>query len=64
MLRADPRLVAARLGFDEPTIRRLDARGHLGRLTRTESEIRRRLYQAHLAHLCSPTSAPTWKEES
>ena len=47
----EPQQVAVRLGFDEPTIRRLEARGHLCRLAQTESEIRARLYYAYLAHL-------------
>ena len=50
-MRPEPQQVAARLGLDEPTIRRLKARGHLCLLAQTESEIRARLYHAHLAHL-------------
>jgi hypothetical protein len=46
--------VAARLGLDETTIRRLQTRGHLRRLTLTQPEIRERLYHAHLAYLLSP----------
>ncbi len=49
-MRPQPHSVAARLGLDETTIRRLRARGHLPRLALTEPEIRERLYHAHLAH--------------
>jgi hypothetical protein len=49
----EPEQVAARMGLDEPTIRRLKARGHLGRLELTEPEVRARLYHAHLAYLRS-----------
>jgi hypothetical protein len=42
----DPRIIAARLGVDELTVRRLQARGHLLRLDVTEAEIRERLLAA------------------
>ena len=45
---ADPRTIAARLGIDEPAVRRLQARGYLLRLDATEAEIRERLLVAHL----------------
>jgi len=54
--------MAARLGFDETTIRRLAARGHLRRLTVTEPQIHARLYRAHVAYLLARTQreeAPT-----
>jgi hypothetical protein len=50
-MRPEPNRVVARLGLEEPTIRRLEARGHLHRLALTEPQIRARLYHAHLAHL-------------
>ena len=50
-MQPEPYRVAARLGLDEPTIGRLEARGHLGRLALTEPQIRARLYCAHLAFL-------------
>ena len=53
-MRPEPEQVAARLGLDETTIRRLQARGYLGRLALTEAEISERLYRAHLASLLSP----------
>jgi hypothetical protein len=43
--------MAARLGFDEATIARLQARGHLERLALSEAKIRERIYRAHLAYL-------------
>jgi hypothetical protein len=46
-MQPEPHRVAARLGFDETTIDRLAARGHLRRLALTDSQIRGRLYQAH-----------------
>jgi hypothetical protein len=52
-MRPEPNRVASRLGLDEPTIRRLAARGHLQRLALTEAQIRGRLYHAHLAQLHS-----------
>jgi hypothetical protein len=52
-MRTEPERVAARLGLDGRTIRRLRARGHLSRLALSEQEIRERLYQAHLAYLRS-----------
>jgi hypothetical protein len=54
-MRPKPHSVAARLGLDEPCIRRLQARGHLCRLALTELEIRERLYHAHLAHALAQT---------
>jgi hypothetical protein len=48
---APPREVAQRLGLNETTIARLQARGYLDRLALTEPQIRERLYHAHLAHL-------------
>ena len=50
-MRPKPHRVAVRLGLDEATIGRLQARGYLGRLALTEPEIRERLYRAHLAYL-------------
>ena len=50
-MQPEPHRVAARLGLDEPTIGRLEARGHLRRLALTEPQIRARLYCAHLAFL-------------
>jgi hypothetical protein len=50
-MQPEPDRVAARLGLDEPTIRRLEARRHLNRLALTEPQIRARLYHAHLAYL-------------
>jgi len=47
-MQPEPHLVAAHLGFDETTIDRLAARGHLRRMALTESQIRERLYQAHV----------------
>jgi hypothetical protein len=61
-MRSDPHRVAARLGLDEPTIRRLQARGYLSRLALTEPEIRERLYQAHLRYLRSQTGRRTRRE--
>jgi hypothetical protein len=46
-MQPEPDQVAARLGFDERTIRRLEARGHLRRLALTEPQIRARLSRAH-----------------
>lgn len=46
-----PDQVAARLGLDETTIARLQARGQLERLALTQPEIREHLYRAHLAYL-------------
>ena len=40
---SDPRVIAARLGIDESTVRQLQARGHLLRLDATDAEIRERL---------------------
>jgi hypothetical protein len=42
-MRPEPHLVAARLGFDQSTIRRLQAHGHPSRLKLTEPEIHERL---------------------
>jgi hypothetical protein len=47
--------VATRLGLDETTIARLQARGQLERLALTEPDIRERLYRAHLAYLRART---------
>jgi hypothetical protein len=47
--------MAARLGFDETTIRRLAARGHLRRLALTEPQIHARLYRAYTAYLLGRT---------
>jgi hypothetical protein len=54
-MRPEPHHVAVRLGFDEATIRRLHARGHLSRLVLTEPEIRERLYHAHVADALART---------
>jgi hypothetical protein len=50
-MQPEPHRVAARLGFDEATISRLAARGHLRRLALTEPQIRARLYRAYTAYL-------------
>ena len=50
-MQPEPHRVAARLGFDETTIGRLAARGHLRRLALTEPQIRARLYRGHMAYL-------------
>jgi hypothetical protein len=50
-MRPEPHRVAASLGFDETTICRLAARGHLCRLALTEPQIRVRLYRAYDAYL-------------
>lgn len=63
-MNADPHKVAARLGVDAETIRRLDARDHLPRLALSEARIRARLYQAHLAHLHRHSPGQTRKERS
>jgi hypothetical protein len=47
----EPHKVAARLGFDQKTIGRLETRGHLYRLALTDTEIHDHLYHAHLAYL-------------
>jgi hypothetical protein len=47
----DPRVIAARLGIDEPTVRQLQARGYLLRLDATDAEIRERLLVAHVRAL-------------
>jgi hypothetical protein len=63
-MRPDPRRVAARLGLDEPTIRRLEVRGYLRRLALAEPQIHARLYHAHLAHLHSQaTSRPGRRDD-
>jgi hypothetical protein len=49
-MQPEPHRVAARLGFDEATIGRLAARGHLRRLALTEPQIRARLYRGHVAY--------------
>ena len=41
--------VARRLGLPEAVVRRLRARGKLDRLSLDDSDIRERLYAAHLA---------------
>jgi hypothetical protein len=53
----DPRTIAARLGIDESTVRKLQARGHLLRLDATDAEIRQRLLVANLRAL-HPRDAP------
>jgi hypothetical protein len=55
-MQRDPHLVATRLGLDELTIARLQARGHLDRLALTEPQIRARLHCAHLAYLLTRAS--------
>jgi hypothetical protein len=45
----DPRTIAARLEIGETSVRRLQARGYLRRLTLSDAEIRHRLYRAHRA---------------
>jgi hypothetical protein len=55
----DTHSIAACLGVDEDTIRRLQARGYLLRFDLTEREVRRRLYDAHLAHLRRRRVLPT-----
>ena len=47
----DPRVIAARLGVDELTVRRLQARGHLLRLDVTDKEMRERLLAANVRAL-------------
>ena len=47
----DPRIIAARLGVDELTVRRLQARGHLLRLDVTDTEMRERLLAANVRAL-------------
>jgi hypothetical protein len=54
----DPRVIAARLGIDEPTVRQLQARGHLLRLDATEAEIRERLLMANVRALHSRDAPP------
>jgi hypothetical protein len=61
-MRPEPQRVAARLGLDETTIRRLEARGYLSRLALSEPQIRARLYDAHLAHLHPQARGQTRKE--
>ena len=53
----DPRIIAARLGVDELTIRRLQARGHLLRFDVTEAQVRERLLAAN-ARALHPRDAP------
>ncbi len=60
----EPQRVAARLGIDEPTIRRLAAGGYLSRLALTEPQIRARLYHGNLAHLRRHADGQTRKERS
>jgi uncharacterized protein len=43
-------MIAARLGIDEFSVRRLQARGYLRSLPLAESEIRKRLLRAHLGY--------------
>ena len=43
---SDPHEIAARLGLDEATVRRLQARGALRSLDLTHAEARERLYRA------------------
>ncbi len=43
--------IAACLGLDEATLRRLQARGYLRTFDLSEAEIRERLYRAHRRHL-------------
>jgi hypothetical protein len=57
-MRPQPHRVAALLGFDEPTIARLQARGFLDRLALTEPEIHERLYLAQLAYLRAREASP------
>jgi hypothetical protein len=52
-MRPEPREVAARLGLDATTIRRLEACGYLSRLALMEAEISERLYRAHLCYVQS-----------
>ncbi|HSC91283.1 MAG TPA: hypothetical protein VLB86_06480 [Gaiellaceae bacterium] len=47
----DARTIAARLGIDELTVRRLQARGHLLRLDASDDEVRERLYRATVRRL-------------
>lgn len=47
----DARTIAARLGIDELTVRRLQARGHLLRLDASEQEVRERLLRANVRRL-------------
>jgi hypothetical protein len=47
----DPRIIAARLGVDELTIRRLQARGHLLHLDVSEEQVRARLLAANVRAL-------------
>ena len=53
----DPRIIAARLGVDDHTIRRLPARGHLLRLDVSEQQVRARLLAANVRAL-HPRDAP------
>jgi hypothetical protein len=46
----DASMIAARLGIDEFSVRRLQARGYLRSLPLAESEIRKRLLRAHLGY--------------
>jgi hypothetical protein len=52
-MRPEPHEVAARLGLDATTIRRLEACGYLSRLALMEAEISERLYRAHLRYVQS-----------
>jgi hypothetical protein len=45
----DPAQIARRLGLSEQLVRRLQARGALHRFELSEAEIRRRLYEGHIA---------------
>jgi hypothetical protein len=57
----DPQHIAARLGLDANTVRRLHARGFLQDLALTEAAIRERLYRAHRAWLIAHRSdARNW----
>ena len=54
----DPRIIAARLGVDELTIRRLQARGYLRRLDASETEVRELLLSANLRALYPRDTPP------
>lgn len=52
--RSEPHAAAARLGLDDTTIARAQARGHLDRLSLAEPQIRERPYRQHLASVLAP----------
>jgi hypothetical protein len=60
----DPARVAASLGFDPATIRRLEEQGHLGALALDEAEIAQRLYRAYRAYLYARVAAECPREDT